>query len=410
MARVHDVDPAVIGRTRRWLLSQRGADGSWDPEDRKMHDDAVGGADDARLAETAYIAWAVYGDPAASADSAATFAYLKQHDPAAIKDAHTLALMCNALLTVDAHNADAAPYLERLEAMKHVSDDGKFAWWEQVPGARTTFYGTGRGGEVETTALAALALIRSGCFPDSMRKALSWITAQKDPNGTWYSTQATVLALKALLAGTGQPSNGGERVVEVWMNGDVIRTVRLPAEQSDMLKQIDVSPYLKPGKQTLTLTETDGAAVGFAASFRYNEPDAGPAGRKDALSVDLRYDRTELAVGEWVRATARVGTAEGTAPMVMVELPVPAGFAASADDFAGLVGPGKRIAKVQIRAGSVLLYLTGLDAGQPLTVAYRLRATMPANVAAAGARAYEYYDPDKRGSSPATRLTVKARD
>ena len=411
MSRVHDVDPAVIGRTRRWLLSQRRPDGSWDPEDHKMHDDAVAGADDARLAETAYIAWAVYGDPAASADSAATWAYLKRHDPAGIKDAHTLALVCNALLAVDTHNADAALYLERLEAMKHVGDDGKFAWWEQAAAARTTFYGAGRGGEVETTALAALALIRSGRFPDSTRKALTWLTAQKDPNGTWYSTQATVLALKALLAGTGQPSNGGERVVEVRLNGDVIRTVKLPAEQSDMLKQIDVSPYLKPGKQTLTLTETDGAAVGFAATFRYNEPDAGPA-RKDALAVDLRYDRTELAVGEWVRATARVGTADGTgaAPMVMVELPVPAGFAASADDFAGLVGPGKRIAKVQMRAGGVLLYLTGLDAGQPLTVTYRLRATMPADVAAAGARAYEYYDPDKRGSSPTTRLTVKARD
>ena len=209
MARVHDVDPALIGRTRRWLLSQRRPDGSWDAEGHKMHDDAVGGsADDARLAETAYIAWAVFGDPAASADAAATFAYLKQHDPAGVKDAHTLALVCNALLALDAHNADAAPYLERLEAMKHVGDDGKFAWWEQAAAARTTFYGAGRGGEVETTALAVLALIRSGRYPDTTRKALTWLTAQKDPNGTWYSTQATVLALKALLAGTGQAVEG----------------------------------------------------------------------------------------------------------------------------------------------------------------------------------------------------------
>jgi hypothetical protein len=35
---------------------------------------------------------------------------------------------------------------------------------------------------------------------------------------------------------------------------------------------------------------------------------------------------------------------------------------------------------------------------------------MPVKAAAAGARAYEYYDPDKQGSSPGTRFTVTARD
>ena len=54
--------------------------------------------------------------------------------------------------------------------------------------------------------------------------------------------------------------------------------------------------------------------------------------------------------------------------------------------------------------------LTGLDAGESLTVPYHLRATMPVKAATAGARAYEYYDPDKQGSSAGMRLTVNARD
>src|SRR5258705_10046408 len=32
MACVHDVDPALIRRTRDWLIKQRNADGSWEPE------------------------------------------------------------------------------------------------------------------------------------------------------------------------------------------------------------------------------------------------------------------------------------------------------------------------------------------------------------------------------------------
>jgi len=66
----------------------------------------------------------------------------------------------------------------------------------------------------------------------------------------------------------------------------------------------------------------------------------------------------------------------------------------------------KRIAKYQTQPRTVLLYLTGLDAGESLKVIYHLRATMPAKVAAAGARVYQYYDPDQRGISPAMRLTV----
>ena len=37
MARVHDVDPALLERTRQWLLSQRQADGSWPAEVRTHH-------------------------------------------------------------------------------------------------------------------------------------------------------------------------------------------------------------------------------------------------------------------------------------------------------------------------------------------------------------------------------------
>ena len=31
MARVHDVDPAIVARTRKWLLDQRQSDGTWQP-------------------------------------------------------------------------------------------------------------------------------------------------------------------------------------------------------------------------------------------------------------------------------------------------------------------------------------------------------------------------------------------
>jgi uncharacterized protein YfaS (alpha-2-macroglobulin family) len=415
MDRVETVDPGLIARTRSWLLAQRRPDGSWDPETHKMHDDAVGGrsADDARLAETAYIAWAVFGDSESANEAFVTLSYLKNRNPESIGDAHTLALVCNALLAVDEHNPDAGPYLDRLEAMKKFSADGKFKWWEQPAGARTTFYGAGRGGEVETTALATLALIRAGRNPDTTRKALAWLISQKDANGAWYSTQATVLALKALLAGTGKPLGGdAERVVEVRLDGGLIDTVRIPADQAEVMKQVDLSSRLKSGKHTLTISETHGAAIGFQATFRYNVDDAVPAtdAAREKLAVDVTYDRKELAVAEQVQATATLVNKTGdAAPMVMVELPIPPGFVPSTDDFAALIKPGGKVAKYQIQPRSVLLYLTALDKDEKLTATYHLTAKTPATAQAAGPRVYEYYDPDVQGSGPGTRFTVKAR-
>ena len=276
-------------------------------------------------------------------------------------------------------------------------------------GARTTFYGAGRGGQVETTALATLALIRAGRNPDTTRKALTWLTSQKDPNGTWYSTQATVLALRRLLAGTGKPLGGeAERVVELRLDGALIDTVRMPADQAEVLKQVDLSARLKPGKQILTASEANGTAIGFQSSFRCNVPDA--TVRSDALAVSLSYDHTTLSVGDPVQATATVQFADKkeAADMVMLELPIPPGFTLPPEDAAAFVG-GKTV-KCQVQPRSVLLYLTGLAPNEKLTVQYHLRATMPVKAAAPGARVYEYYDPDKQGSSAGTRFTVTARD
>jgi uncharacterized protein YfaS (alpha-2-macroglobulin family) len=410
MARVHDVDPALIDRTRRWLLSQRKPDGSWDPEGHALHEDPTRG-EQVRLATTAYIAWAVFAQGRASDRAGATVDYLLSHRPQTIKDAHVLALVCNALLALDPQGREALSYLDRLEGTRRTAGDGKLAWWEQEAGARTTFYGAGRSGDIETTALAALALIEGKRHPGTARAALSWLVNQKDANGTWHSTQATVLSLKALLAGTGRPLGGdGERRIEVRAGANFRQVVVIPADLAEVLKQLDLSPHLVRGPQRLTLAEKSDTAAGYQVSFRYHVPGEKQPDRPELLAVTLSYDRTELAVNDTVKATARVvnRTAQ-PAPMVMLDLPVPAGFTPLADDFAALVRAGS-IARFQVQPRRVLVYLRGLAPDKLLEMTYRLRAMMPVQITAPGARVYEYYDPDRQGRSPDVRLTVRAHD
>jgi len=68
-----------------------------------------------------------------------------------------------------------------------------------------------------------------------------------------------------------------------------------------------------------------------------------------------------------------------------------------------LQGSGK-IARYQITARQAIVYLRLLDPGQSLKLRYRLKATMPVKVTVPDARAYEYYNPDKRATGGGTRL------
>ncbi len=410
MARVHDVDPKLIARTRAWLLAQRRADGSWEPDNRFLHDDPTGrDAKLARLGATAYIAWAVFGNDQARQQGRPTLDYLLSHSPRFIGNDHVLALVCHALLSLDPSGREAGEYLQALAQRAQSKEGGKHVFWAPAQ-ARTLFHGGGDSARIETTALAALALLRGKQAPGQVRAALTWLVTQKDARGTWHSTQATVLALEALLAGASKPLAGdGARRVEVRIAGHTQEVV-MPADQAEVMKLLDLSRHLKPGRTDLALEEKTRTAAGYQVVLRYHVPAAKEADKTEPLTIQVAYDRTDLAVGEVVHATATaINRMKSAAPMVMLDLPVPPGFEADPAAFAALVKAGT-VARYQARPRGVLLYLRNLEPGKPLVLKYNLRATMPVKAAGGVARVYEYYDPSKSGSSPARRFTVRPRE
>jgi hypothetical protein len=429
MAKVAEVDPRLIERTRQWLLSQRSSDGSWKPESHALHEDPTRGAEPkiAILSTTAYIAWGVFADDQASNYASRTRDFILSHQADEIKDPYVLALVANALLVLDKDGKSAAPYLDRLEGLKRLGENGKFAWWEQDQNGRTMFYGAARRmparvrpgdlaeasancGSVETTALATLALVRSGRHNDAIRGALAWLVSQKDASGTWYSTQATVLALKALLAGTERPQEEKERRILVKLGEKLTKEIVIPADHSEVLKQLDLTPFLGAGRQVLEVSEPTKTGSGYQVSLRYHMPEARNSD-DDPLRIQVSYDKKEVPVNGTIKATARVINAQQqNAPMLVVELPVPAGFVAETNRFNELIQNG-RIARFQVQGGKVLVYLRNLAPGRDkaFELEYVLRATLPVKVAVPGARVYEYYAPERQGTSAATALVVQGR-
>ena len=156
---------------------------------------------------------------------------------------------------------------------------------------------------------------------------MSWLVTKKDARGTWHSTQATVLSLKALVTGTGKPLGGdAERHVTVKV-GEQTQDVVIAADQAEVMKLIDVTKWLKAGDTDVSLKEKSKTAPGYQVVFRYHVPEP-KADNKEPLSIAIDYDMDSLTVGETVKAEATVtNRMKTTAPMVMVDLPVPPGFA-----------------------------------------------------------------------------------
>ena len=85
----------------------------------------------------------------------------------------------------------------------------------------------------------------AGMFFLPVKRALSWIVANKDRHGTWHSTQATVLALKALLAATENPMGEDQlRQIDVLIDDQVVHQFNIPPERSDVVQQFAIDPGL----------------------------------------------------------------------------------------------------------------------------------------------------------------------
>ena len=98
MSRVMDVDPALIERAGRWLLSQQLGDGSWENDQGLVHESTWSSLQNDRLPVTAYILWSLmdagfYDDPGVQARLGLPAA---RTTPQAM-DAYSLALVANAL-------------------------------------------------------------------------------------------------------------------------------------------------------------------------------------------------------------------------------------------------------------------------------------------------------------------------
>jgi len=408
MKRVYAVDGAVIERTARWLLGQQGGDGSWGGQGTAGYMESWATLKNSKLPTTAYITWALieagYGNESGTQRA---LSYLRSHWSEA-DDAYTLALVANALTAASDSAAQAA--FSKLASFATREQDT--ARW--TARAQSFTGASGNVADIETTALATEALVRGKSNRDLAQAGLRFLTRSKDSFGTWQSTQATILSLKALLAASSSDRPQPDATVSISLNGRTPQTVRLTSENADVVHVIAYDDA-QSGDNRVSLrvsgSNTENLVYQITTSA-YVPWSIATVPAQPPVDIRVTYDNANLFVGDELSAKVDITLNKDTkVQWAIVDLGVPPGFDVLSEDLDALVSQSSqlvtKVRRYELTGSQIILYMENLD--YKISFGYRLRAKFPLKAQSPPSSVYDYYNPDVSGTQLPLLVSVQAR-
>ena len=394
MSRVYPIDEKLIQRTQDFLVSKQQNDGSWLPDQSSLSDGLWKSGFDGRVMVTAYVTWALVESGYEGRALSPALRYLVGNLDQ-VNDAYTLSMIAATLAR--ANDPGAPVVVKKLVTL--AKREKELAWF--VPADATLYYSRGIGGTIESTALAAYALMVGKQEPELVRALLGYLAANRDASGAWHSTQGSVLALRALLFATGGQTQDLELAVKV--NGAEAGKLRLSAS-ADAPARSDLTA-VKPGLNVVELTGASDADFQVVAVYTQAwREKGGEAEEVLGLKVDFGRRKTELGgiVPVDMQVIYRGTDASG---MVVVSLGLPAGLAALPEDLQALVAT-KAVARFEVGPNAVTLYLDRLDSKVAQKLSLRLKATAKVDTQGVGSATFLYYHPAVRAVVAAIPIQV----
>jgi len=390
MGKVFETDPNIVTRTQRWLINQQNKDGSWSPDACYLHQNSWNRIQKNRTLPTAYILWslALTGYKGAELKKAALYI---TNNLGKEEDAYILAICGNAFVAYDPEGEITKNIFKKLLDEKIEEKDVVY-WKSNIP---TFTYAEGKGADIEATALATYALVRYNMYPNVVNKAITFLLQSKYAGGNWGSTQATVLALKCLLASLkGSVENVNAKVM-VYVNGKSAESIELDKNNADLMFLVDLSEKTRKGNNDVTITVSGKGTPMYEIVSRYYIPWklVKPEDKKDILSILVEYDKTELEKNDIVTCNVNVkNNIIESANMVIVDLGIPPGFSVQTETLNKLVG--EQIKKYNLTSRQIILYIERIDSGHPLKFSYNLKAKFPIKAKTPTSKVYKYYEPE----------------
>jgi hypothetical protein len=406
MARVFDVDPEMVKRTKQYLLARRDGQGGFQRNPRAL--DTFGRAPD--NVTNAYIVWAL--TEGGQDDDVTTELNALGKQAGDSKDPYFLALVANSLIN-RARTADAVALLHKIASLQKA--DG------HLDAESTSITGSGgRDLAIETTALAVLGWLKAnpGTFNAPVQKAVGWIGKQRGGYGGFGSTQSTILALKALIAHTRANKKTAEAgKVELWMDQQRLAVNRFEAGMSDPITLTINRPeeVLKPGRNSLRVAITGANVFPYTLTWTYQT--LKPANVDNCpVRLSTKLSRPQANEGDTVRLTVQLENTSGKGQgMATAIIGLPGGLTLPEDmkqlkEYTLPPAEGRPlISYFELRGRELVLYWRDLAPDQKIEVPVDLICRVPGEYHGPASRAYLYYNADAKHWIEPLAMTILAK-
>jgi len=381
MAKVYDVDPAMIERTSAWLMTRRDGKGGFQRNPRAL--DSFGGAP--QHLTDAYIVWALTESKQTGLEKEVAHVIelgTKSEDP------YLLALAASCAVN-DGQTEAGNELLDKLA--KAQQDDGHLAGKE---GSITR--SGGQALKIETTALAALAWLKTQKYAAQANKAVDWIVRNRQGSGDFGSTQATILALKAMVVhaeANRKTVSGGDLIVK--RNEDEIGRTTFGPGHENTISVEGIAARLEPGENQITIELSGNNQMPYALDVSYRT--RVPASHPDCpVKLTTKLGGQTVKAGETLPLRAQlVNSTDKGKPMTIAILGLPAGLQPRPDQLEDMKKAGT-IDYYETRAREIICYWRSLAPQRKVELKFDLVAEWPGNYTGPASRAYLYYTAEQK--------------
>jgi hypothetical protein len=390
-----EVDPKIVKVAEDWLISMQASDGSWP-------------------GNTGYVAATIAQmqnrkeDHSLQDSLSRALAYLSK-DPQLHDDPYSLAEFALA----DMASGDSRRASETMDALAKLAIPDRDGYYWPLKGS-TPFNGWGRAGGIESTAMAVLALSRFNAATPEIRKAIRggtlWLLRQQDQYGVWYSGQATVIVLSAILRGVDSSETAlNASGLRITVNGKPVE-ISQSALQPDAPAILDISNFIKPGDngiQVVNKGSLPAASVQAVADFYIPWAQAKNLIHSQDLQLDVKFDRLEAKTGEHIQCTVEAARKEDRGRgMMIAEIGLPPGAdvdRASLDK--AIENSHEEISQYDVLPDRLVLYLWPRNGKASLAFAFKPRYGLKARTAPS--TLYDYYNPDAQVTLPPVSFIIQ---
>lgn len=383
---VYEIDESVITNMINYLFSEQKVNGAF-----TINSTYIGNpTSEDDLAMNAYIIWAL--SEACPDDSRinTSVKYLESKLDKA-DDNYTIALMANVFANTNSSYLKTA--IKKLMANVVTDNNGAY-----VKSNVTDYWGTrARYQNIQTTALTSMALTKAKSNYSTNSEFIDYLIATKDCYGTWGTTQATILALKAI-NNISDNANISNQKIEVSVNND-LKDVEIKDYALDLYELV----FDKINNENkISISHKKGTLYYEIIEEYYVPYENLETMTEKSIIINKRVD-TIVNVNDIVKQHIEIKNTGDEIRNALVQICIPQGTSVNEVSLNRLKNL-RLIEKYEYNYNVLNLYIRNFRNDINLDIEYK--ANFPAEITGGMIRCYDYYNPINECYSKPEKLII----